>query len=879
MGYIIKKTEPLVNVKLTDKGREQLSLGQLRFTKFSLSDGEMVYTNDDTQLLNILRPADNQPAAKYMIPSEGTTYVNPITSIVSFPKVVYADAKDRGFFSGATYTDFMFDYMLCGAYSIPQENFTGGTILNVLFASGSTVTGTSINPTGGTPSIGDLMLIKVPKTGFTGTLLPDVVDFYEPVPYLWFQIYGITGDTSTGFRVEVDRTLPNMHLTGTTTGSTGYAYFYVGGDMIHKVFDEENPSAYWSGGLLDFTDTCSNAAHDVPIWNMSVVYVADIVGLDHTVYKGHDYAVGNNYMGIYPYFMYAANTIRQDKVGIIHYTNNTVSNYYGEGFYSTTPELHLPTLMWHKKQFGGAGFGDQIGYTFVCDSTLKYLENLRYYDLIDSEVTPTTVGKVFIDLQIIVIENEELITAMSLKSNRNWSLPKPVLQDMDAGRCTGSGNAGIITSDEELHVTYALIDTVNGITGVHCEDYSTVGTTKSTADVLFRFPNDPEDPTYSEFPYFKKRSDGVGFSADNLWIILQKTTKNSRPLADSWKYFNANAYIGADGCIPITIPNVNNYELFIESKIVSNVATTTYKMTHTPIGDIIVSKNGHVLKEASDVAHIYYDTGCTLCGDYVQIGDQVFFGLSGGTTTDLLIGDVLQFNYLIGTVIAATTVKIDIFVPNTIPASGDIYQVATEVYSDLPSDPDGDVYLFYNGHVLSDSNYSVEPGGAYTYRVHYGFIPPAGSRITILYLNNTGGGGNVTLTDIQPSLLNDVRVTLNDQTFPILAMDTYDLNNVITLPLLNTTGMTFGDETFFYGNVSTKIKATIYKSIINVTVMPNRFIKSTNPTFNENIHKVAFTELDIYDDDGNVVGVGKFSEPLQRRLNSDVMIINAVIDF
>ena len=79
--------------------------------------------------------------------------------------------------------------------------------------------------------------------------------------------------------------------------------------------------------------------------------------------------------------------------------------------------------------------------------------------------------------------------------------------------------------------------------------------------------------------------------------------------------------------------------------------------------------------------------------------------------------------------------------------------------------------------------------------------------------------------------------------------------------------------------MTTKIKASIYKSIINITILPNRFIKSSNPTFNENIHKVAFTELDIYDTDGNVVAVGKFSQPLQRRLNSDVLIINAVIDF
>lgn len=886
MSYIIKKTEPLVNVKLTDKGREQLSIGQLKFTNFALGDGEMVYTNDNTENLNILRPVDNQPAAQYLIASEGSNYIMPITSIVSYPMVQNASADERGFFTGSTIIS---GYTLCGGYQIPLENFVGGTSLTMTFDSGASISATTINPSGLTPSVGSLMLVKSPKTGFTGTILPWAIDA-DPIPFMWYQVVSISGDTSTGFTVEVDRELPDMMLTGSTTGATGYAYFYAN-NMIEDVFDEVNPSAYWSAGLLDFTDTCSNGTHDVPMWNMNVFYVSDIVGLDTIFYKGHDSIVGTNYMGLYPYLQYAANDPKQGKVGIIHYTNNTVSNYYGEGFYIDTShplELYLPTIMWHKKQFGGAGFGDEIGYTFTTgvSPVLKYLGTKRYYDLVDSEVTPTIVGKVFTDLKIIVIENEELITAMSLKSNRNWTLPKPILQDIDAGRCSGSGAVGIITKDEELHVTYMLIDSANGFNGVHCEDYATIGTDKATADVLFRFPNDPTDSTYSEFPYFKRRTEGLGFTADNIYIILQKTEKGSRPDATGWYYFNANAYIGSNGCIPIAIPTTNDYELFVESVIVSNISKTTYQLTYIPIGDVIVSRKkvadfgGHVLKEAASIQYIYTDTGNTLCGDYIQTGNQIFLGISGSTTTtDLVIGDILQFSYLIGTAIAATTIKLDIFVPTSVTASGDIYKISGQYYSDLPSEPDGDVYLFYNGLVLNGSNYHVEAGGAYIYRVLYNFIPTAGSRITILYLNNIGGGGDVNQDEFQPIQINDFRITLNDQTFPVQATELYDLNDFITLPANNTTGMTFGDETFLFGNISTSIKSTTYKSIMNMTVLPNRYIKSNNPTFNENIHKVAFTELDIYDDDGNVVAVGKFSQPLQRKLNSDVQIINAVIDF
>jgi len=47
--------------------------------------------------------------------------------------------------------------------------------------------------------------------------------------------------------------------------------------------------------------------------------------------------------------------------------------------------------------------------------------NLYYYDLADSQ--GFVVGKVFPDLKIFVIEDQELLFAMSYKSNRSWTLP------------------------------------------------------------------------------------------------------------------------------------------------------------------------------------------------------------------------------------------------------------------------------------------------------------------------------------------------------------------------------------------------------------------------------------------------------------------------
>ena len=67
MSYIIKKTDPLVNLKLTDTGRKNLSSGGLNFSTFALGDGEMDYSSDNPVLINVLRPVDRQHDIQYQV--------------------------------------------------------------------------------------------------------------------------------------------------------------------------------------------------------------------------------------------------------------------------------------------------------------------------------------------------------------------------------------------------------------------------------------------------------------------------------------------------------------------------------------------------------------------------------------------------------------------------------------------------------------------------------------------------------------------------------------------------------------------------------------------------------------------------------------------
>jgi hypothetical protein len=77
--------------------------------------------------------------------------------------------------------------------------------------------------------------------------------------------------------------------------------------------------------------------------------------------------------------------------------------------------------MWHKST------GSTIGATFKADIDEKYFDDIengldvRYHNLVDE--SGNVVGKVFNDLKLFVIEDQDLLFALSYKSNRSWTLP------------------------------------------------------------------------------------------------------------------------------------------------------------------------------------------------------------------------------------------------------------------------------------------------------------------------------------------------------------------------------------------------------------------------------------------------------------------------
>jgi len=551
MSYIINSTNPFVSVKLTDRGRKQLAKGQLNFSFWGIGDSEINYDREElvennltdpaySATTKILTPKDRQPDLKYFV-STGTTVLNPMSTanIRTVKAVINNQADERGFFSGTT-----------GTYTtLTSSAFIQST--GYLFNTDLNGTNTINIGTGVTRNVGDYILLKIGNS-IIGTL--PLNTNYEPVPHLWYRI-----EASAGASITLDRNLPDVD----SPGGVGIQYIIYPQGEVADAFGTGSTTAYWDSGTLAFDSACDVSIGDVDVWNMNNVWSEDLAGItgssvtyeDHTKFGSYDYlgtkdpylgfdVIGTSISGSTDYCEGISGFDNgQKSIAILHYTNNTISNFYGEIFYidnnaGKTVTVNLPTLMYHRRAFtGGTGSGDVMGMTFLASGATETLTgtDIEYVDLIESPLlvtTPKVVGRVFPQLKIIVFTNEEIIASMSYKANRNWTLPalKATLQTSVSG-----STAGILAENKTMYLTYILDNTTGSgfTTSLPCQKYTKiVNTTTTTKDVQFTL----EDTGL--LPYMRKIEsswDGRGFYAYGFKVIYQIVDNEfDRPLPDAW---------------------------------------------------------------------------------------------------------------------------------------------------------------------------------------------------------------------------------------------------------------------------------------------------------------------------------------------------------
>jgi hypothetical protein len=106
---------------------------------------------------------------------------------------------------------------------------------------------------------------------------------------------------------------------------------------------------------------------------------------------------------------------------------------------------------------------------------------------------------------------------------------------------------------------------------------------------------------------------------------------------------------------------------------------------------------------------------------------------------------------------------------------------------------------------------------------------------------------------------------------------TYNLN-YLGYPSFNQSNyLCFGDETYFFGDVETEIKADVYTTDLSINLPLNEFNSSNNLTW-DGVSKVFISEIGLYDSNKNLVAIGKLNDPVPKDATISRTIVFA-IDF
>jgi len=454
---------------------------------------------------------------------------------------------------------------------------------------------------------------------------PDCTMFmFGCYPILTYRIVDVCGS-----QITLDRDIPNFNI----YASSCYARVLVYPEKFTDLYDSITPLAHWNENVINYESICAIDEFDVKVWNMNIPWSENPAGLNPSFYKGYDMFGSATYLGTKEYLGYASslgqsatsqvyivnslddkvviNPEEQKAIAILHYTNNTIDNFYGEKFalepfnpltqnetsgFAREFKITIPWIMWHKNPNccqGQTFWVDPPGFDNLTLFKVQYMTStknpdmnypgLRYFDLWDTNPNadgyPSRVGKVFPDSKIVVFDDEEIIAAMSYKSNRNWTLPAPRLNLITPNTCSNDSGSlnGVLTGDGQyMYVTYRLSNSNSFTNSLHCNYYlkqqgPNVCGPQYSQNVAIRFGNEfgclnyPNSPTTTTTTHNSTTTTTTtynsttttttgcppicdvpqGFYADKFEIICQKVTGNGRPDSDEWKIIDFTDLLSA----------------------------------------------------------------------------------------------------------------------------------------------------------------------------------------------------------------------------------------------------------------------------------------------------------------------------------------------
>lgn len=513
MGYNLQEPQSFINVKLTDVGRRQLSMGQLNFASCLFSDKEINYSIDRLNRYiptsnRILSPVDQEPSLSLNF--DGTNPQLLLSKFVTSAKQFStAHTETYGFFSSITDSFFIDSTKILGADKfLYSANTYGGK--QVVF-------GGVLN----TPTVGNFVRIGWSSPNYTTNLqYTGNISEYSATPlnYLFYRI--VSGSPASNTYL-LDRDIPNFSgyfSSGSTSGKSTNVIFYP---------SQSVENFYGSGATVD-----------PKLWNFNITRTSSNPGTTEGI-SGYTSYGSLEFNGTKQYLGFSAET---PVFGVLHYTNAYTGNTYAEALIEGTVEIDIPYIMWWNTE-GNNGEVMTQGLTLydVYGDTVKDTLAGTTYRLLRDGIGSTSraVGRVYHKLKIMIIDDQELLTSLSYKSNRNWTLPDYSLTLVQSPKfpLSPSQASGMCETGFTYFVTYLTESSAYSSNvsygfgnGLHCGYIKKIdGAADVNGNPQFLSLSFPSN----SFPFLRSSSSmsgasisGTGWNTNKVQVLVNKQSKD-----------------------------------------------------------------------------------------------------------------------------------------------------------------------------------------------------------------------------------------------------------------------------------------------------------------------------------------------------------------
>ena len=771
--------------------------------------------------------------------------------------------------------------------------------------------------------------------------------------------------------ITLDRPTPNFSF----LNSSCYGRVLIYPPNMNEIYDSYTPRPHWNDDVINFESVNTADEFDVKIWNMNIPWSENPAGLISSTHKDYTNFGSVSYLGTKEYLGYASSSGQTDTdyvyyynsfdekiqvtpeeqkaIAVIHYTNQTIDFFYGEKFAlepfdpsntdDTTGQarnfkLHLPWLMWHKNPnccngqtfwVDPPGFDDltiqgsplfQVNYLESKKNLDMNTPGIRYYHLWDdnpnSDGYPSRIGKVFPDQKIIVIDDEEIIAAMSYKSNRNWTLPAPKLSLITPNICgTDSQLSDGLLEDttEYLHVTYRLSNTGNCINSLHCNYYGVLqGPNVSclpitSQNVAVRFGDEFPCLTQAEEPPIQPCY-CWSFSAENINLFINVTYTNCDGITETTTYVTEDetSLIITGTTCSTTIPTsedvgftptlLGNCEDFQDCNtkqcycfLVLNPNLFSINVTFVNCSGVTetigTEKGGTVCCQTAptsddDIVVSYYSVACesSTCQDELMPKCTCWYFEIESLNPGPYIVNTVDCDGIPQSFSFETTTG---FVCSKSIPTSDESNFTVSRYgecNELCINEGVLVENYFYGDQFGDPITTTTTTCPQVCNVYTGFYA---NKFEIICQKVDGNGRPLSddwkiidyTSQLTASTINGyiTKEGIVGTTFVITkdlydSAPLYDLNDYIDLTPVGYTGtsLNFGDEYYFYGSLETDIQSTIYEMRYKINLGQSEFQSSSNPTWTPNT-KPYVTEIALYDSDKTLMIVSKMQSPVLRQ--------------